>query len=121
MNMFISNRNTVEMRAHHAVLNPTKAINWLFICVAIVKYAEKHSSRIIKNYKVVTPLSEVLNYYGDTFKTPYAVSVSKYLTDYYIERVMFFSKLRKTDDVVAKKDFTQSFYSLEGSAIDSII
>lgn len=109
MNLFMSNRNTVEFRGHHAVLHPDKAINWFFICVAIVRYAENNSSKILSSTSKVK-LTDVLNYYGNTFKTEYAKSVSSYLIGYYNERVEYFNLLKRRGDHIAKSDYDQTEY-----------
>lgn len=61
MNTIFSPRNTVEFRLHTPTLNAQKTINWLFICNAIVRYAETHASKIFSKDPI--KLSEVLTYY----------------------------------------------------------
>ena len=111
MNMFLSDRQTVEFRAHHAILSPDKAINWLFICVAIVRYAEQNSSKLVSDPDKRISLEEVLMYYGNTFKTEYAKSVSKYLIGYYNNRVQYFDKLHKNGDNIAEDDYLEKDFS----------
>lgn len=57
------NRGTVEFRCHTPTLNGQKVINWLFIVVAILKYAKKHMKDLVNSsYKELPAitLSEVL-------------------------------------------------------------
>lgn len=39
-------RGTIEFRCHTPTVNPYKVINWLYICVAILKYARRHSEEL---------------------------------------------------------------------------
>jgi hypothetical protein len=119
MNMFMSERNTVEFRGHHAILHPDKAINWFFICVAIVRYAENNSSKIL-NSKNKIKLIDILNYYGDTFKTEYARNVSKYLIEYYNTRVQYFIDLKRKGDIPAKDDYNKTDYEFIHNGMRSI-
>jgi hypothetical protein len=120
MNMFLSDRQTVEMRSHQAVLSPDKAINWLFICIAIVRYAEQNSSKIISDSSKKITLEEVLMYYGNTFKTPYAKSVSKYLIAYYNNRVRCFSKLLNNGDTLAEADYLEKDFSFSHDGLNGL-
>lgn len=106
LNMFFSKRQTIEFRGHHAVLHPSKAINWFFICVAIIKYAERHSGSILSKPSSTTTIKQVLMYYADTFKTEYAKKVSSYLTAYYDMRCDYFKRMRATGDAVCQEDYT---------------
>jgi len=45
----------------------------LFICVAIIRFAEKNSARLLKEE---FNLTDVLNYYKTNFKTEYSSKVS---------------------------------------------
>lgn len=40
------NRGTIEFRCHTPTVVAGKVINWLFICVAMIKYAVKHSMEL---------------------------------------------------------------------------
>jgi hypothetical protein len=40
-------RDTIEFRCHTPTLNSQKVINWLFITVAILKYAKKHATELV--------------------------------------------------------------------------
>jgi hypothetical protein len=42
-------RGTVEFRCHVPTVNAQKVINWLFIIVAILKYAQKHGNILISH------------------------------------------------------------------------
>ena len=44
--LFGSNAKTVEFRIHTPTFNSSKIINWLFICTAILNYAEKFDGKI---------------------------------------------------------------------------
>lgn len=120
LNLFVSNRQTYEFRAHHAVLSSTKAINWLFICIAIIRYTEKNSSRILVNRSKIS-LKEVLNYYGENFKSTYAEKVSEYLIDYVDNRTNYFKNKTLLGDKLVEEDFTNELdYSFDNGILKSI-
>lgn len=103
MNMFFSDRKTMEFRLHHATTNGQKMINWLFICNAILKYAEKHPREILSNGEPIT-LDRIVNYYADHFKTKEANGLSIYLKAYIADRKAYFLKDRKNGDLESKKE-----------------
>ena len=75
MNTIFSNRNTVEFRLHGPTTNNQKIINWLFICNAIIKYAENNTNRILLTNCAIS-LNDILSYYNR-----YG-SKGKFLTEY---------------------------------------
>ena len=115
INMFINNRNTIEFRKHHAITDPTRAINWLFICVAIIRFAEKNSARLLKEE---FNLTDVLNYYKTNFKTEYSSKVSEYLIAYYKSRCEYFAN--NSEDVFAEKDVTNTNYEFSYNGMSGI-
>lgn len=119
LNMFTSNRKTVEYRPHHSVLSHTKAINWLFICIAIVRYTEVNSSRIILD-RGVYKLSDVIDYYKTTFKTQFAENVSNYLNAYVKSRQEFFGMKTAEGDKVVASDYQEKEYTFEAAGISGI-
>ena len=60
--MFFSPRKTLEFRAHQATFNEVKVVNWLFICNAILKYAEIYSKELLSGEANIT-LRDVLDIY----------------------------------------------------------
>jgi hypothetical protein len=96
MNTIFSNRNTVEFRLHTPTTNSQKMINWLFICNAILKYANTHATRILLTKSQIT-LDEVLDYYKETFGERGAF-LSEYLKAYVAERKeKIFNDIQKGD------------------------
>ena len=69
------NRETIEFRLHPPTLNPVKAINWLFICNAILRYSNlnKKDWFNLKGSKIT--LEQV-------FTTVYNETLSSYLCNY---------------------------------------
>ena len=55
--LFGNNAKTVEFRMHTPTFNSDKIINWLFVCTALLNYAEKHEIKM--DFKNIT-LSEVM-------------------------------------------------------------
>jgi hypothetical protein len=95
MNLFFSNRDTVEFRLHHGTMNAYKIINWLFMCVAMVKYAEIHMSELLIQDRVVT-IIDVLSIYGTSYGKG-GINLSNYLINYYKERVATFANGADSD------------------------
>lgn len=97
LNMFFSKRNTVEFRMHEGTIHPQKVMNFLFICNAIIKYAESNILRVFTKEKI--SLKEVLNYYKITFKGDKdAAFLSEYLYEYYTQRKKYFNELLSVGD-----------------------
>jgi hypothetical protein len=91
INMFFSNRKTMEFRLHQATTNSTKMIAWLFICNAILKYAETNPRAILSSAEPIT-LNMVMDYYANNFKSPEAKHLSAYLKAYIFDRKAYFTK-----------------------------
>ena len=84
--MFFTHRHTLEARLSSATTNKDKAINWLLICIAIIRYAKKYAKNIITNDKTIS-LKEVLEIYPTLYPNDNkAQFLSKYLHDYFLER-----------------------------------
>lgn len=98
INPFFGKRDTIEFRLHTPTLNADKSINWLLMCVAIIKYAQANTLQCINDSNVL--FTDVLNYYRDSRSTAYAAHLSKRLAEYYENRVEYF----KND--VKKKNYT---------------
>lgn len=102
MNMFYSDRKTIEFRLHHGTLNSQKMINWLFICNAIVKYAEKNALAILSGDKKIT-LADIMDYYK-TFKNKEGDFLCEYLKAYIANRQAYFLKDKLNNDAESKKE-----------------
>lgn len=77
-----SKRHTIEFRIHTPTANPTKIINWLFICSAILKFAEDYDVMdtkplILRQVLSVYPkdIADYLNSYIEYRKTMIKESV----------------------------------------------
>lgn len=73
---------TVEFRLHEPTFNSEKVINWLFICAAFLKYAQKHTNDILNN---VFPRS-----LEDMLSSIYSSELAAELIKYYKARREFF-------------------------------
>jgi hypothetical protein len=102
MNMFFTHRNTVEFRLHGPTINHHKMINWLFICNAIVKYAERNAAEIIRTAGNIS-VKEVLDVYKDLHpKDSKAAFLSDYLQEYFRSRqAKFVTDLKRGDKLSA--------------------
>lgn len=97
LNMFFSKRNTVEFRTHEGTIHPQKVMNFLFICNAIIKYAETNMLRVFSRDKIT--MKEVLNYYKTAFKGDKdATFLSEYLNEYFVQRKKYFAELLSVGD-----------------------
>lgn len=106
MNMIFSHRETVEFRLHTPTTNAYKMVNWLYICVAILKYAHKHQKEILKGEKVT--FKDVLNIYANTNKRSLSARrLTEYLIAYFESRKARFSADYKKGDVLSNWDITE--------------
>lgn len=103
MNLFFSERYTAEFRLHHCTLNGQKMILWLFICNAIVRYAEKNPTSILSSSDPIK-LDTVLDYYATTFKNKDAIFLSNYLKAYVQNRKEYFLADFKKDDYTSPRE-----------------
>jgi hypothetical protein len=91
----------VEFRLHEPTFNSEKVINWLFICAAFLKYAQKHTNDILNN---VFPRSlEDNNVFPrsleDMLSSIYSSELAAELIKYYKARREFFElSYRKYSD-----------------------
>jgi len=106
MNMFFSDRKTIEFRMHHATLNHHKMIPWLFICNAIVRYAENNAQSILKSGDPIA-LTEIADFYGNLHKTKDAKFLSSYLKAYIASRKAYFEKDRQNGDYQSLTELAQ--------------
>ena len=98
--MLFSPRETVEARLSSPTINPQRAVLWLMINNAIVKFAEHNMKRIITGEKI--SLTNVLNFYKDHYKTNAdAKFLSEYLCAYVKERTEKFAKDKERGDFVS--------------------
>lgn len=106
MNMFFSNRKTIEFRLHHNTVNAQKMINWLFICNAIVRYAEKHPKEIISSANTIS-LQTIMGYYKEQFKTKEGAFLTEYLNAYIDDRTKYFLKDVAKGDIISKQEMNE--------------
>jgi len=105
--MIFSERGTAESRLSSATLNPQKMINWLFMCLAIIKYTEYNQQKIITSPEKIT-FTGVLNHYREFFKGDKTASfLSEYLIAYYEEKCRIFARDFKEGDYVSNHDLTK--------------
>ena len=116
INPIFGKHNTIEFRLHTPTLNPDKIINWLLMCSAIIKFAENHTELCIKLNKI--SFVQVLNFYKDFFNTIHSENLSNNLINYYNNRVTYFEKDIKNNDVTSLKELTEdSIYSFNTTKI----
>lgn len=106
MNTVFSPTRTVEFRLHTPSFNFTKTSNWLFICVAIIRYAKAYSKEIISG-ELRPTLTDVLrgydNFFGELKTTDYsAKEIADYLIDYCNFRTKEMKICSEKGDVMGK-------------------
>lgn len=110
VNLVFHRRETIEFRVHTPTLNSDKIINWLFMCAAIIKYAETFPQQCVNDYNI--NFIDVLSYYRLTRSNAYADMLSTNLIKYYNERCNLFKiDYEKGDfisnhDIITDKKFT---------------
>lgn len=116
MNTIFSDRNTVEFRLHTPTTNAQKILNWLFICVAIVKYTSANTRNILLSKNNIT-LNEVLSYYnqfGDKGEF-----LQRYLNAYISERKeAFFKDFMKGDKTSEWEMLQDKQYKFQFEGVD---
>lgn len=100
--MLFSNRETVEFRMLQGTVNKTKGINWFFICLAILKYADKNSTKILTDLYKENTLKEVLSVYPESS----GFQLSEYLYSYYVNRVSYHENRIKNGDLLSEREYT---------------
>ena len=84
--LFGNNAKTVEFRIHTPTFNSSKIINWLFMCTAILNYAEKFDNKI--DYKNIT-LNDIMMFSYDD-------RTAGVINSYIATRKIFFKKCSKS-------------------------
>lgn len=102
VNLFFGKRDTIEFRLHTPTLNSDKAINWLLMCVAIVKFAQSNVRDCITEKEV--RFTDVLNYYKNLRNTTYGAQLSSNLIAYYNNRVEYFANDFENGDFLSKQE-----------------
>jgi len=78
-------RGTVEFRCHVPTLNAQKVINWLYIVVAILKYAKKHVTKLTNNNNLSVNLKNII-------MEAYPKKISTILISYINDRKKHYNK-----------------------------
>lgn len=79
---------TIEFRYHSGTVNPTKAINWLFICNALIRYAKTYPKKIIAGKEKIT-LYDIVEEYATNFgkrRSEEGQFLANYLREYILSR-----------------------------------
>ena len=102
VNLVFSERNTLEFRIHTPTLNGHKIINWLFICNAIARYAEKYPYKCITDKTI--NIEDVFNYYKTSYESKYSTIVSDNIVTYYKERCDYFRNDYRNGDNISNTE-----------------
>jgi hypothetical protein len=102
INPLFGKRDTIEFRIHTPTLNSDKVLNWVFMSAAIIRFAETRILDCIGNRPIT--FTDVLNWYGDYFKTAEAKQFSQNLVNYYNNRVEYFAADAARQDVLSPKE-----------------
>jgi len=91
------NRGTVEFRCHIPTVRSQKVINWLFITVAILKYALKHTKELTS--EILSKLPEIT--LKDILQEAYPDNISNILIDYIKQRKLHYGN---RNDIVGEME-----------------
>lgn len=112
--MLFSKRETLEFRMAQGTVNRTKAINWFFICLAIIKFVNIHGARLLTDHTFTYSLKDVIYIYPQNSN----FLISDYLWEYYLNRVEFHQKCIDNQDFLSdleyikEKDFTFTAFGI---------
>lgn len=124
------NSGTIEFRLHTPTTNFCKTMNWLLICLAMIKYARIHKRTIINTGAKGVTLDKVVEGYSNVFGQinydwSYANDLVKYLKYYIKERkAQFKISSEKPLDIEGKKemsadiDYVLSKYNFKESVLE---
>lgn len=90
-------RGTVEFRCHTPTVKSEKVINWLFILIAIMKYALENSSKLVYCFEADLPkitLKEIL-------QITYPPDIAKVLVNYILARKLHY---HNRNDIVGEDE-----------------
>lgn len=85
---------TFEFRAHEGTVNKVKTINWLFICNAILEYADRNMEQILLKGKLKLTLTDCLKVY---VKDDAGAFLAEYLMDYIENKKRVMNESKNTD------------------------
>lgn len=101
INLLFGNNKTVEFRVHVPTKNPIKIMNWIFICSAIVKYAEYLASNDVS-------MDSIRGVKLDNILTKlYDRKLSVYLSDYIHYRKIMRSKDDSHEDYIGTREIEE--------------
>jgi len=90
-----SKRGTIEFRIHTATTNPTKLINWLFICSGIINFVKDYAfSYTLESLKKISLKNILRVVYG---KHP---QLCDYLDKYIDFRVLYMKQSEESGDEI---------------------
>lgn len=119
VNPVFGKQDTIEFRLHTATLNPDKILNWLLMCVAIIKFAQNNSELCLSDKPI--KFEKVLDYYQNLKGTPYGAKLTANLIDYYDTRKAYFDQKTKEENYVVPEEFKQdNAFSFPTTKIRSI-
>lgn len=116
INMIFSDRKTIEFRLSHAVLNSTKGINWFFICLALIKFADKNSSKILTDPSFSYTLKDVFDVYPNGSLFP----MSDYLYAYFQNRKQYHANCKSNGDAMSRNECREINYTFTHSGITEL-
>jgi hypothetical protein len=88
-NIVFKRQQTVEFRLHTPTLNHNKIINWLVMCVAIIRYTQINFNKILTEDNIC--FTDVLSIFEKVAVKPsYGKKISDNLISYYNKRVKYF-------------------------------
>lgn len=80
--LFFGKSRTVEFRQMTATLSPVKIISWIYLCNAILEFAERNTESVLSREKI--DIDDVLRIYNE--KGPYGKEMYQFLSSFFTAR-----------------------------------
>lgn len=104
--LFFSQRRTIECRLHHGVTNSQKIINWLFINIALIKYAQNNVLPILMEDPIT--LDNCLEVFNNSKRGNY---LYRFLSGYVKNRKDYFKECAAKDDIMSNDLQNDKYFS----------
>lgn len=106
---------TIEFRLHQSTVNKYKVFTWLFICIGLVRFADRYTKQIIncdEKYRLSDIMEEYATNFGTMKETKQSRFLANYLKDYIASRKMKFNHMMNIGEMYGdefRKDHVYSF------------
>lgn len=116
MNMVFGKNQTIEFRIHHGTFNPTKVLNWLFICIGFLKFVDGNTTEIF-NPKFAVVLNDFADVYSQGSRAKARLELSKLLKEYLAKTKARFREYELAHEAVPKSELTNDLKQIKESVL----